>query len=152
MKGLRRGIISLLFACMAVTASAQDGDKILGVYRALGQDTNLWSDVKFTKAGDKYYAQVVWLEKTVDENGNPLLDAKNPDPELRKLPANRIRVIWDIVYDAKKDMWSKGKIYNPMDGKTYDVQVSFDKPDTIKIRAYVGTPMLGRTFFWTKKK
>lgn len=151
MKVITTTFISVLALFSASFASAQEGDKIVGVYRALGVDTQLWSEIQFTKCGDRYEGKIIWVEQTTDGNGKPLTDINNPDPKLRSTPANKIRVVWDIFYDAQKDIWTGGKIYNPMDGKTYDVQISFDTPNKLKVRGYIGKPLLGKTFYWNKK-
>lgn len=141
----------MLLAVFCNTLSAQKCDRIVGTYKMFGQDTKMWSRVKFIKtAGDNYEAYVTWVEYPCDEHGRPVLDVNNPNPELRKLPIDRIKIIWDVNYDSKKDMWCGGKIYNPVDGKIYDVQITFEKPDQIRVRGFVGTPMFGRSFFWDK--
>lgn len=157
MKVFRRGYIALFFLLalnsVGVFAQSSDGDRILGVYRALGQDTDVLSDVRFTKVGDNLYeGRVIWVEDKglYDKNGNIELDTRNQEPELRCVPVDQIRVVWGISYDTKKGSWKGGKIYNPVDGKTYDVQISFNTPDQLKLRGYLGTPMLGRNFYWDK--
>ena len=109
MKAIRTGILSIVITFGAITAlNAQNADKILGVYRALGVDTQIWSEVQFTKHGDCYEGNVIWVENKTDGNGNPLVDANNPDPKLRNPPANKIKVIWGVKYDPKKDIWTDG--------------------------------------------
>ena len=45
-----------------------------------------------------------------------------------------------------------GHIYTRENGKTYDCQVSTAEDGTLQVRAYVGTPALGKTQIWTRAK
>ncbi len=44
----------------------------------------------------------------------------------------------------------KGRIYNRENGKTYDCLMTVSGVDTLRIRAYVGLPLLGKTQLWTR--
>lgn len=154
MKTFRTAVASLLLLLLSsAAASAQDaGDRILGIYNAVGETTLTESHVRFYKEGDCYVARIIWLDKTTDNEGNILTDILNPDPELRSVPADQIVLVRDVRYDSKKDMWTGGTVYNPVTGKTYSVQITFDTPKRLKVRGYVGTPMMGKNFFWDKLK
>jgi uncharacterized protein (DUF2147 family) len=43
-----------------------------------------------------------------------------------------------------------GTIYDPGSGRTYDCTVEPDGPDRLRLRGYVGIPILGRTTTWIR--
>ena len=139
---MNRFITMLLLATAVCTAtgsvSAQEADRILGIYKVEGETTHELSKVRIYKTGD------------TDEAGNPRLDLLNPDPALRSGRADAIVLVRGLRYDAKKERWTGGTIYNPVDGKVYDVQAEFDGPQELRVRGYIGKPMFGRDLVWEK--
>ena len=118
---MNRFITMLLLATAVCTAtgsvSAQEADRILGIYKVEGETTHELSKVRIYKTGDTYEARIIWLEHPNDEAGNPRLDLLNPDPALRSGRADAIVLVRGLRYDAKKERWTGGTIYNPVDGK-----------------------------------
>lgn len=131
-------------------SAAQNGDKILGVYRVIGEETKEASNVKVYKKGNTYEAQIIWLQHPLDKNGKPRLDALNPEPALRSVRGDKIVIVKGLRYDAANKKWTGGSIYNPVNGKTYDAMAEFDSPNKLKMRGYVGRPTFGKSFIWTR--
>lgn len=76
----------------------------------------------------------------------PDTDRNNPDPALRNRSLKGITFLWGFTYDAKKNRWKDGKVYDPNNGKTYDAKLSLAKGGTIlKMRGYIGVSLFGRT-------
>lgn len=149
--------ISIVFALLTATfilgagrVQAQNPDKITGVYRVIGAETGEASKVRVYKKGDTYEARIIWLEHPLDKNGKPRTDALNPNPSLRSVRGDNILIVWGLKYDKTKNQWSGGRIYNPVNGKTYDAQAKFDSPTKLAMRGYLGRPSFGKTFIWTK--
>lgn len=141
--------IALMLSC--ATASAQNAaDKILGVYSVVSDATKEKAKVKIVQKGDTYQAQIVWMEKPLDDNGHPRRDILNPDPALRSRTSDKIMLVWDMKYDRKANEWSGGKIYDPDTGKTYKAVLKFESPTNLKVRGYIGMPAFGRTMNWKK--
>ena len=151
---MNRFITMLLLATAVCTTtgsvSAQEADRILGIYKVEGETTHELSKVRIYKTGDTYEARIIWLEHPNDETGNPRLDLLNPDPALRSGRADAIVLVRGLRYDARKERWTGGTIYNPVDGKVYDVQAEFDGPQELRVRGYIGKPMFGRDLVWEK--
>jgi len=49
------------------------------------------------------------------------------------------------------DEWSGGYILDPASGKEYRCEISLTSKDKLKVRGYIGTPLLGRTQYWYRK-
>ncbi|MEM8523670.1 MAG: DUF2147 domain-containing protein [Bacteroidota bacterium] len=74
---------------------------------------------------------------------NDKKDVNNPDPELRDRSTVGIEVMSGFQKRGKKT-YTNGRIYNPKDGRTYRAKM-WVVGDKIKVRGYVGSPILGRT-------
>lgn len=70
-------------------------------------------------------------------------DVNNPDPTLRDRSMVGIEVMSGFKKRGKKT-YVNGRIYNPKDGKTYRAKM-WIVGDKIKVRGYIGSPMLGKT-------
>lgn len=128
-------------------AAAQDADKILGVYKAVEEGKE--SKVEFTRQADgSYRGQIIWLKQPDNPDGTPKLDVKNPDASKRSVCADRVVVVDGVKYDAKKNVWNGGRVYDPTKGKDYKVEVSFEDARTLRVKG----SLLGfsRSVYWTK--
>lgn len=147
---LKSLVLGALFVLAGFSASAQDADRILGVYKVVGETTGELSHVRIYRNGDKYYGRIIWLEHPNNADGTKRLDTMNPNPELRTLPADEILILDGLHYDAKKEQWTGGTIYNPVDGKVYDVMAEFENDKVLRVRGYVGSLMFGKTYLWDR--
>ena len=85
-----------------------------------------------------------------------LINPSEPNPLCKKCKGNQkdqpiigLTIIWDTV--AEGDHW-KGKILDPKKGKTYKLKLRpSDDGEELKVRGYIGNPLLGRTQIWYKK-
>ena len=146
-------VLCVLTTALSAAAKGSDvtADAIVGVYDVtLGKDV---SKVEIYRCTDGCYGgRIIWLKDNIDAQGNPRCDDKNPDPELRKRHADQIVLLYDLKYNTAENRWDGGAIYNPLDGRTYDVMLEFESPVRLKVRGYLGKPVLGKTYYWTKQK
>lgn len=140
--------LMVLFCISITTVSAQNAaDKIVGLYHVVKDGRN--SKVKISKYGNGYRAQVVWLENMKNPDGSMRTDVKNPDPKKRHTPSNQIVLVEKVVFDGD-DTWENGNIYDPTSGKTYKVEMYFDKPNVLTVKGKLG-PFFKKVY-WTKIK
>lgn len=76
--------------------------------------------------------------------GTPRRDHNNPDPALRGRPMLGANLLSDYRYNEKSGQW-RGKIYDPESGNTYSSRMNVDRDGNLRMRGYLGIPMLGRT-------
>jgi len=110
-------------------------------------------DVK-TGSDGKISGEIVWLDEP-NEFGAPKLDKENPDAELAKKPVMGLVIVKGFTYNADKERWTGGTIYDPKNGKTYDCYAWFEDGDfdNLYLKGYVaGIKALGRKTNWTKTK
>lgn len=140
---------TLLFCLMILsTAVFSQADKVVGMW--LTQDGD--SHVKIYKSADgKYFGQIKWL-KNPTENGKPKLDKKNPNDKLKTRPILELTLLSGFVYNAKKQQWVDGTIYDPKSGKTYNCYMWFEGADgnTLHVKGYIGLSFIGREVAWKR--
>lgn len=51
-----------------------------------------------------------------------------------------------------EDTKYSGRILDPEDGKVYKCKLTLVEDDKIKLRGYIGSPILGRTVYWHRLK
>lgn len=134
-------------SCLTLSAQQRKTDDILGTW--LNQEAT--GKVQIYKENGKYYGKIVWLKEPNDKiTGKPRTDVENPESSLKNRPLIGLVNLKDFVFDGD-DEWEDGTIYDPKNGKTYSCYIQFDeKPNTLRIRGYIGISMLGRTTLWTK--
>ncbi len=133
-------------------AYAAFGDDILGVWYNQEKDAK----IEIFKCGEKYCGKVVWLkEPNYPEGskegmpGTQKLDHNNPNPELKKTPAIGLLIMRDFAF-AGNNLWKGGKVYDPMNGKTYSGNMALISPTELKLRGYVLFSFIGRSATWMR--
>lgn len=117
------------------------GDDILGKYMSENNE----GMVEISKRGSKYYGKLVW-NKNADK-----LDVNNPDKTQHTVLIRGKELLKDFIFDGL-DMWHKGTIYDPKNGKTYNCKVTRDEKGNLNVRGYIGISLIGRTSYWLKVK
>ena len=126
------------------SAWAEDGRSAVAGFRA-GEESIL----EVTLVDDGLSARIFALTNPMyrpDEQagtaGNLRLDDRNDDEALRERPVLGLELL--SGYRFEDGRW-QGKIYDPKTGNTYTSRMWVDRDGRLKMRGYVGVPMLGRT-------
>jgi uncharacterized protein (DUF2147 family) len=149
---------SLLIICTfiilpIISAVAQAGaaDKIIGTYYVSDDTSDEDCKVRITKDNSGTYSgRIIWVKNPNFKDGTPKRDIKNPDPAKRNTPGDQIPLVFHFRYDAKKNQWVDGEIYDPIHGKMYKCKMWFESENVLRVRGYIGVPALGRTMTWKK--
>jgi len=149
---------SLLIICTfiilpIISAVAQAGaaDKIIGTYYVSDDTSDEDCKVRITKdKSGTYSGRIIWVKNPNFKDGTPKRDIKNPDPAKRNTPGDQIPLVFHFRYDAKKNQWVDGEIYDPIHGKMYKCKMWFESENVLRVRGYIGVPALGRTMTWKK--
>ena len=148
---MKKILFAVICTLATLTVNAQDlnsnGDNILGNYLSLKDGSK--SKIKITKENDgTYTAQVYWVEKAFDANGNKRKDVKNPDKSMRNVDLDKVILVKGLKYDDKDKEWTDTKIYDPGSGKIYSVDIEFKDAKTLKV--YGNILGIGKTVYWTR--
>ncbi len=126
------------------TAAADEND-IVGTW--LTGDGDGWVDVVRSASG----ISGVVAGSPNDDPDRSRFDDKNPDPALQERELLGLELFSGFHFDGE-DRWIGGTIYDPNSGKTYRCIITVLDDNKLKVRGYIGIPMLGRTEIWTRKK
>jgi uncharacterized protein (DUF2147 family) len=107
------------------------------------------AQVAVEPCGPELCGRVVWLRSPFDEHGCDLRDRQNPDPTLRGRKVEGLEVLRGLVPQGD-GTWGNGRVYDPASGKTYTCTLALDGNDRVRLRGYVGIPLLGRTTTWIR--
>ena len=107
------------------------------------------AQVAIEPCGRELCGRVVWLRSPLDEDGCDLRDRHNPDPTLRSRRVMGLEVLQGLK-PRPNGTWASGSIYDPATGNTYTCYLALDGNDRVRLRGYLGIPLLGRTTTWTR--
>lgn len=60
-----------------------------------------------------------------------------------------LEILWGLRSRAG-GTWQDGSVYDPATGSTYTCQLTLDGNDRLRLRGYVGIPLIGRTATWIR--
>ena len=83
------------------------------------------SIVRIAPCGSNYCGKIAWMREPNESSGSPKVDHNNKDTSKRNRPMIGLDLLMDMEADA--DHW-KGKVYNPEDGKIYDITFKVADP------------------------
>ena len=137
---------AVLFAAVGLTLPARS---------AAATPVGLWyaergaAQVAIEPCGGELCGRVVWLRSPLDDDGCALRDRNNPDPALRHRKVTGLEILHGLR-PQRDGSWVSGSIYDPTTGNTYTCQLVLAGDDRLRLRGYVGIPLLGRTTTWTR--
>jgi len=143
---MKKSILLSLFIFSANLLFAQNSGDILGVW--LNEEGD--AQIEVFKAKELFFGKIVWLEKAKHENGDWMLDEKNPDDKLKTRKKLGMTVMQNLVWDAKDKEWNDGEIYDAREGDTYSLNATTDGLDILNLRGYIGFSLFGKTTSWTR--
>jgi uncharacterized protein (DUF2147 family) len=107
------------------------------------------SIIKVTRKNNTLSAIIVALQDPVyleNEELGPIgtqrRDDQNPDETLQQRPLIGLDLLRDYLFEDKR--W-QGKIYDPESGNVYSSRMEVSRDGKLKMRGYIGLPMIGRT-------
>src|SRR5262245_15618821 len=119
-------------------AAARPGDELLGEWWTEGKEGR----IRFTRQRDGTFIGTTTCCSTEK-------DVNNPDPKLRHRSRLGMVLIWALGYQ-KEGEYENGYVYNPRDGETYRLDAKLLDEQTLKIRGYLGIPLLGQSQLWKR--
>jgi uncharacterized protein (DUF2147 family) len=105
--------------------------------------------VEIFKCGELLCGRIVWQKSPVGADGSLDIDDRNPDPALRQRPICGLQIIGGLTA-SDPATWNGGWVYDPDSGKTYHVKLTMESADTIRLRGYIGIPLLGESQIWRR--
>ena len=137
-------IITMVLMTLSVgLAQAQTvtPDQIVGIWETDN------GNVKFEMfdAGGSYSARSIYGERLVEADGKTFKkDTHNPDARLRGRSLEGIVFITNLKWNPRERRWDGGNMYVPASGRTISARATL-VDGKLELRAYMGTPLMGRT-------
>jgi uncharacterized protein (DUF2147 family) len=117
-------------AALAQPAAAPAGPT--GVWRV--EDGT--ADIRIVDCGGSYWGVTVWSK----DSGGDDKDRNNPNPALRSRSLTNVPILSNLT--PANEQW-QGQVYNPLDGRTWDVQIGLVSSDVLRIEGCLGGFCLG---------
>jgi uncharacterized protein (DUF2147 family) len=136
-------LVALALAAFDATARAAPADAIDGIW--LNEDG--MGAVQIGPCGPERCGTIVWLKEPRTPQGGPVADANNSNPQLRTRPVCGLRVLQGLKPQANGG-FDGGRVYDPEEGKSYDVAVQRGAGENLIVTGYVGVRALGETRTW----
>lgn len=118
-------------------------------YAGVWYDDTGQGAVEITPCADRLCGRIVWLRAPLDKQGRPLTDIYNPDARQRQRPICGLSVIGDLKRQ-RNGSWDEGWIYDPKQGKQFDVELRLRSADALQVMGYMGVKFLSETFVWKR--
>lgn len=136
--------ILALVMVSALVRAGDPADAVVGKWLT----TDGKSVVEMYRDGDTYAGRIAWLKDPLDEEGKPKTDFRNPDPARRDDLIVGLNLIWGFTF--KKNAWRGGRIYDPLNGKTYYCRMTL-QGETLKVRGSLDKwGLAGRNVVWIR--
>jgi uncharacterized protein (DUF2147 family) len=105
--------------------------------------------VEIVPCADRLCGRIVWLKAPVDKSGRALNDANNTDARQRQRPICGLPVIGNLKRQSD-GAWDEGWIYDPKQGKQFDVELKLRSAEALQVTGYIGVKFLSETFVWKR--
>lgn len=142
-------VLGLLLAAGAVGQTPPQPPSVPPGVAGIWIDDTGKGAVEIAPCGDKLCGHIVWLKEPNDRSGKPLTDGYNPEKIKRQRAICGLQVVGD-VQRISGNIWDKGWIYDPKEGKSYDVEIKLRSSDRLAVTGYLGMKFLSETFIWTR--
>lgn len=147
---MKKHFFTLAMLMMISFVAIGQANQVVGIWLTSEGDSQVEI---LRKADNKHYGRIVWLKDTLNDQGRPKIDDKNPDRALQNRPLKGLELLKGFTYNDSKKEWAGGTIYDPNNGKTYDCYFWLDGNNTLKIKGFVlGMRFLGRETTWTRER
>lgn len=142
-------LVALLFLLTVPLAHAQSSSPV-GQWRTIDDETSEpRAVVEIYEEDGRLYGRIVEILKARDEaprNDEGQIICTECEGEKKDQPVEGLVIIEDMEKDGNR--WSGGTILDPENGKTYKARMELEGEDRLKVRGYIGLPLLGRTQTW----
>ena len=115
----------------------------------------LWLDnegkaaIEIARCDRNMCGNIVWLKEPNDKDGKPWADILNADESKRKTPICGLPVMGDLKRETNGE-WTGGWIYDPEQGKRFNVEVLPKDEKSITVFAFDKERARSETMVWTR--
>lgn len=144
------GLLTVLLLALAAPPALAQSASPVGQWRTIDDETNEpRAVVEIYEEEGKLYGRIVEILQARDDaprNDEGQIICTACEGEKENQPVEGLVIIEDMERDGSR--WSGGTILDPETGETYRARMELEREDRLKVRGYIGLPMLGRTQTW----
>lgn len=129
-----------------LSVEAGAGPAIEGLWVVEGEEAH----IRIEQCGRNLCAQIAWMKDLTDATGMPRTDVKNPDKNLKGRSILGLSLLKDVGVEPNRHGAWAGRIYDPQRGKYYRCTLRLAASGDLRVRGYIGIPLLGRTSRWRR--
>lgn len=121
----------------------------VGLWTTIDDETDApRSIVEITEVNGELQGRVTKIFYRPDEKPDPVCD--KCDGARKDQPIIGMTFLWGMKKDG--DGWAGGSILDPKNGKIYNAKMSLqDDGKRLRVRGFIGTPLLGRSQTWLRQ-
>ncbi len=149
--------ISLLFMLISAFVFAKP-EEVVGKWITEKSENGNQIIVEIYETSDKKYNGRI-LELTIpvytegEYKGKEKMDLSNPDERLKNRTLRGIDFVSEFDYSEKDDKFENGKIYNPINGKTYNSYMKLQDDGRLLVKGSIDKKgLIGKKQYWTRYK
>lgn len=140
------GVALLLTAALVAVPASGQAPTVAGLWL----DNEGKARVEIAPCGGEMCGAIVWLKEPLNPKGQPWTDILNPDKAKKTRPICGLQIIGGLK-PASGGQWTEGWVYDPEEGKSFNLELSLKDPDTLTVMGYAGIRLLSETFHWTRQ-
>jgi uncharacterized protein (DUF2147 family) len=136
------------FLAVTCGATAQETAGVTG--RWLTEDRR--GVIAIAPCGNSICGKIDWMKFPPGvKPGEVPRDRHNRDPAQQTQPICGLQIIYGFHHDAANPKrWLEGHIYDPESGDTYHASITVVDANHLRLRGYIGIPLLGESQVWTR--
>lgn len=154
----------LFLACLsdstpALAQGAKAATPLPPVTAPAPEVTGVWIDhtgrgaIEIMPCGTRLCGYVYWVKELVTKQGQPVVDANNPDPKHRNKPICGTQILIDLAQEKPARLgyiWGGGSIYDPERGEKFDAEIKLASANELTVLGYLGLKFMGESFTWKR--
>lgn len=141
---------ALVLALTPLMATAQTDGSLTGRWKTIDDETNApRSIVEITEANGELQGRILQIFYRPDEKPDPVCEAC--EGERKDKPVIGMTFLWGLKPDGSNE-WASGSVLDPKNGKIYNAKATLTEAgQKLRLRGFIGTPILGRTQIWLRE-
>lgn len=142
-------LLLLLTLAWPGSAPAADLSSPVGRWKTIDDETGAErSIVEITDAGTELQGRILKIFYQPGDKVDPVCELC--EGEQKGKPVIGLLFLWGLKKDGSD--WTGGAVLDPKNGKIYNARLSLtDGGQKLRLRGYIGTPLLGRTQVWLRE-
>jgi len=137
----------ILIAFCAVSFTYAQG--IVGKWKTVDDATGETKGVvEFYKENDKIFGRVVKILHLNPEKQNEVCSNCKDDRKGKRILG--MVILKNFMY-TESDYYRGGKVLDPENGKEYQCYIKMLSDNKLKLRGFIGIPLIGRTQYWYRE-